>query len=157
MPRGGARVRSGPPPDPAALRRDRGTDGEWLVLPARHDGPAPDWPLLEASDRELELWSELWRKGQAAEWARRGLELEVALYVRRFVEAERPMSAVALTTVVRQLGDALGLTVPGARANRWVIAEDELAVARAAELRQAGRPAASSAKTRLRAVVDANA
>ena len=50
MPKGGARINSGPPPDPNALRRDRGTgldkDG-WLTLPADgYSGPVPGWPLL---------------------------------------------------------------------------------------------------------------
>ncbi len=54
MPRGGARVNSGPPPDPNALRRDRPSDvAGWTTLPAegRTDSlgrpkPAPKWPLL---------------------------------------------------------------------------------------------------------------
>lgn len=49
MPKGGARVNSGPPPDPNALRRDRPSDKNgWITLPAGgYDGPIPDWPLLE--------------------------------------------------------------------------------------------------------------
>jgi hypothetical protein len=47
MPKGGARVNSGPPPDPNALRRDRPADRDgWVVLPADgYEGPAPEWPL----------------------------------------------------------------------------------------------------------------
>lgn len=54
MPRGGARVNSGPPPDPNALRRDRPSDAAgWTILPAegrrKANGAAagaPRWPLL---------------------------------------------------------------------------------------------------------------
>lgn len=54
MPRGGARVNSGPPPDPNALRRDRPSDAAcWTTLPAEGrrkangaQAAAPPWPLL---------------------------------------------------------------------------------------------------------------
>lgn len=54
MPRGGARVNSGPPPDPNALRRDRPSDAAgWTTLPAEGrrkangaQAAAPTWPLL---------------------------------------------------------------------------------------------------------------
>src|SRR5690349_4306574 len=108
MPKGGARVRSGPPPDPMALRRDR--DGsEWVTLPAAgRTDPPPDWPLSVAGDpvtsgREAQLWLELWKLPQAIEWERCHHDHEVALYVRRFVEAEQPGSIAALSTLVRQL------------------------------------------------------
>jgi hypothetical protein len=46
MASGGARARSGPPPDPDALRRDRKSDPKWITLPAEgRDGPTPEWPL----------------------------------------------------------------------------------------------------------------
>lgn len=47
MPRGGARLRSGPPPDMNALRRER--DGkDWTKLPAAgRTGDPPPWPLPE--------------------------------------------------------------------------------------------------------------
>lgn len=46
MASGGARARSGPAPDPNALRRDRKTDAKWTVLSAEgRDGPPPEWPL----------------------------------------------------------------------------------------------------------------
>lgn len=46
MPRGGARVNSGPPPDPNALRRDRKSDqAGWTTLPAKRRGRTPRWPL----------------------------------------------------------------------------------------------------------------
>lgn len=148
MPSGGARTRSGPPPDPSALRRERDA-GEWTILPAEgRPGATPDWPLTERNGREEELWEALWRKPQALMWERYGQELEVALYVRRLGEAEQPGAFVGLSTLVRQMADSLGLTTPGLRANRWrIAAEDRTAAATAA-----ARPApkrAPSARSRL--------
>jgi hypothetical protein len=57
-------------------------------------------------------------------WERLSQEFEVALYVRRLVEAEQRDSAVNLSTLVRQMADSLGLTTPGLRSNRWrIVAE----------------------------------
>lgn len=127
MPSGGARARSGPAPDPNALRRERDA-GEWTILPQEgRQGATPEWPLTEQTIRESELWASLWRKPQALMWERYGQEYEVALYVRRFSEAEMLDSRVNLSTLVRQMADSLGLTTPGMRANRWRIAADEVA------------------------------
>ncbi|WEB41523.1 hypothetical protein MOV08_21115 [Streptomyces yunnanensis] len=149
MASGGARARSGPAPDPAALRRDRDGD-QWTVLPAAgRPSPAPEWPLTEPTGRERQLWDVLWTRPQAVMWERLGLELEVAMYARRFTEAEQPDSRVNLSTLVRQLADSLGLTVPGMRANRWRIE------AAADQAPSAPRPTArSSARSRLKVVAD---
>ncbi|MFJ8110438.1 hypothetical protein [Streptomyces sp. NPDC096132] len=150
MAKGGARSRSGPAPNPEALRRERDA-GEWTILPAEgRQGVSPDWPLLGLSNRESELWTRLWRTPQALMWERYGQELEVALYIRRLAEAEMPESAVNLSTLVRQMADSLGLTSPGMRANRWRIerpSEDD-------ETPSGPTPtiAPTSARARLRAV-----
>ncbi|MCX4886052.1 hypothetical protein [Streptomyces sp. NBC_00847] len=135
MAKGGARTRSGPAPDPDALRRDRDS-GEWTILPAEgRQGATPDWPLTEQTDREDELWERLWAMPQALMWERYGQALEVALYVRRLAEAEKPEAFVGLSTLVRQMSDSLGLTTPGMRANRWRVdrpaVEDETPVSTA--------------------------
>lgn len=125
---GGARASSGPAPDPSALRRDRKSDGEWTSLPAEgRKGDAPDWPLSEASSRELDLWGSEWRRPQAVMWERNGQELEVALYVRSVVDAESPKATVAARTLVKQQMEALGLSLPGLLRLRWKIASDEVA------------------------------
>lgn len=125
MPKGGARARSGPAPDPSALRRERDA-GEWTILPAEgRDGTVPEWPLTDVTDREEQLWATLWLKPQALMWERYGQQLEVALYVRRLAEAEKRDAPVVLGTLVRQMADSLGLTTPGIRANRWRIAAEE--------------------------------
>jgi hypothetical protein len=148
MPSGGARSRSGPAPDPTALRRDRDS-GEWANLPADgRQGATPEWPLTEQTIREADLWETLWHKPQAVMWEKLGQELEVALYVRRFTEAELLDSAVNLSTLVRQMGDSLGLTTPGLRANRWRITAGD-----AQQREAAGQPAGRvSARSRLKVV-----
>ena len=153
MASGGARARSGPAPDPTALRRDRDA-GEWTILPAEgRQGATPEWPLTEQTIRESELWERLWRMPQALMWERYGQEMEVALYVRRFTEAELMDSRVNLSTLVRQIADSLGLTTPGMRANRWRVdrAEEPAQPAKGAA---ATRLAPKSARARLRAVPD---
>jgi hypothetical protein len=80
------------------------------------------WPLGDQSDRESHWWAHFWAKPQAVEWERLGLVAEVALYVRRFAEAEERGSSVAAGTLVKQLGEQLGLTIPGMRMHRWRIA-----------------------------------
>ena len=82
MAKGGARTRSGPAPDPLALRRERDA-GEWTELPAAgRDGPVPDFPLVQPLARELEIWAAQWVRPQALMWERNGQQLEVALFAR---------------------------------------------------------------------------
>lgn len=151
MSSGGARLRSGPPADPNALRRDRPSDGEWLVLPAEgRRGPLPEFPLPLASDRELDVWAGLWRKPQALLWERNGQDLEVALHVRTFVEAEQPEAGAALRNLVRQQLSELLLSIPAMNAAR--IRFGDVAVSDSAEVVVLARP---SARERLRALNDA--
>lgn len=148
MASGGARARSGPAPDPNALRRERDA-GEWTVLPAEgRSGTTPDWPLVGQTDREEGLWTQLWSKPQALMWERFGQELEVALYVRNFALAELPGAPVNLGTLVRQQMDSLGLTTPGIRANRWRITRDEVSEQRIAK----STTKAPSSRSRLKVV-----
>lgn len=151
MASGGARARSGPAPDPNALRRDR-DQGEWTVLPAegRGDLPAPDWPLIDPTSREIQLWAGLWKKPQAVAWERLGQQVEVALLVRNLAQAEIPGSPVNLGTLVRQQLDSLGLTTPGLRSNRWRVARDEVAAKRVEQSQQ--KPPGRSSRERLKAI-----
>lgn len=146
MPRGG-HGRSGPAPDPTALRRERDA-GEWTVLPAEgRSGDPPEWPLTVLSVREAELWARLWAMPQALMWERYGQVIEVALYVRNLARVELSDSKVNLGTLVRQQSDSLGLTTPGLRANRWRI--------EAGAEPEANRPAPSrrsSSRSRLKVV-----
>ena len=134
MASGGARARSGPAPDPNALRRDRKDDAQgWTTLPAEgRQGPAPVWPLLGQSEREAELWVIYWAKPQAVLWEHNNQELEVALHVRRLAEVELPDAPTGLGTLVRQQMDALLLTIPAMLSARVRVAFDEVAVKRSA-------------------------
>ena len=104
----------GPAPDPNALRRDRPSDAAgWTTLPSTpREESAPSWPLPTVDDRELEVWVSLWRKPQAAIWLTNGQEREVAIFVRRSIEAEAQGSPVTLGGLVQKLADALLLTIP---------------------------------------------
>lgn len=146
MPRGGARVNSGPPPDPNALRRDRKDDkAGWTTLPSegRTEEP-PNWPLPDLAmgdsdnavvnaiglhERELEMWRSLWEKPQAVMWERLRCADEVAIYVRLRVLAER-QADVKLLAEARMRGDRLGVDPAGMARLRWRIADDELAARR---------------------------
>lgn len=153
MPSGGARARSGPAPDPNALRRDRDS-GEWTHLPAAgRTGDAPEWPLARPRKRELELWTREWARPQAVMWERNGQTLEVALYVRSLVDAEAADAPVAARTLVRQQMDALGLTVPGLRSNRWVIVDEQ----EQPKAERTGARAGVTARDRLKLVVGGDA
>jgi len=94
------------------------------MLPADgYTGPVPDFPLVAPTKRELDLWAQLWRTPQATQWE--SMTLEVASYVRCLAVAEKPDATAAQWTLVRQVGDSLGLTKSGMLRNRWKIAELE--------------------------------
>jgi hypothetical protein len=147
MTSGGARARSGPAPDPNALRRDRKDDAGWETLPAGgYDGPVPVFPLPVALEAEVELWSTLWAKPQAAMWAKLGLEFEVAAYVRAFLESVEAEASAGLKTAVLRMSAEIGLSLPGMHSLRWKFSEDEVAEVRSEKAR------AVSARDRLRAL-----
>lgn len=56
-------------------------------------------------------------------WKRNGQELEVALYVRSIVAAEKRNAPVTIRNLVRQQQEALGISLPGMARNRWRIEE----------------------------------
>ena len=147
----GARARSGPPPDPNALRRDRKSDADWSVIP--NEGmAAPAWPLTEISERETELWAAFWLKPQSNLWDQNGQVYEVAMHVRCFAEAEQPGALTNLRTLVRQQADALLLTMPAMLSARVKIAGDDLKTKRVEAEVESPR---QSSRSRLRAVQDA--
>lgn len=123
MASGGARARSGPPPDPNALRRDRDAS-EWERFPASRSVDAPAWPLTRATKRELVLWAQMWTRGEANAWDAYDMAVEVAMYVRNLRESERPGATATLRNLLMRQMDSLGLTVGGKAKNRWIIAAD---------------------------------
>lgn len=129
MPSGGARTRSGPAPDPNALRRDRDRK-DWTQLPAAgRQGDTPDWPaeMEEPSVAELAMWQRLWKTPQALVWEADGVHDAVALYVRTFVHVGQGGASAPMLTAVRQQADSLLLTIPALHAARYVIAGTPMA------------------------------
>lgn len=150
MPRGGARGRSGPAPDPNALRRDRKSDqAGWTVLPSEgRTTPTPSWPAPTQTDREAELWAEMWATPQALIWERDGLRHYVAMFVRLLAEAEVEKASAENRKTVRMMYADLYLTSDSMARARIRIATDETA-----EKRQSKAPAKrSSARDRMRVV-----
>ena len=149
MASGGARGNAGRVADPNALRRERsGDSASWTSL-APFDGPAPEWPLsenLENGVREMTIWERLWRRPQASEWSRLGLEDEVALYARYLAEAEAPDASSAVRTLVKQHQELLGLSTAGLNRLRWQMPAGEARQVEAAPKRKA------SSRARLKVV-----
>jgi hypothetical protein len=107
--------------------------------------------LTEQTDREIELWIDLWSRPQAVMWERLGQEYEVALGTRMLARAEAPKSSVELLKTVKQFFDSLGLSTAGMLRNRWRLSEgpgSETAAAKPARK----TPARKSSRSRLKVV-----
>lgn len=126
MTRGGARARSGPPPDPNALRRSRKSDPAWTKIPASGRGkPAPEWPLVEPSERELELWRAWWDEPVAVLWDESHSHHYVAFTVRMFTEAEQPKARTEDRKSLNQMMANLYMTPDSQLRGRILIVDDE--------------------------------
>lgn len=155
MPRGGARNRSGPPPDPKSGRSDRRGFRLDALPAAGFQGEPPVFPLpkikvfdvyfedkqrvkefdSEATDarydRELELWARAWRTPQAEAWIREPWRWQtVAMYVRTMVVCESGDATAADKNSVHRFADQIGMTPAGLKENGWKIATDEVAAKR---------------------------
>lgn len=128
MPSGGARTRSGPAPDPQALRRLRSGDAAWTDLPIEgRTSPAPTWPAPTQTGREAELWAEMWATPQALIWERDGLRHYVAMFVRLLAEAEVEKASAENRKTVRMMYADLYLTSDSMAKARLRIVADEVA------------------------------
>lgn len=108
MARGGARSHSGPPPDPNSARSEK---RDWTKLDAAgRQSPAPEWPLVEPSTRELELWESWWAQPVAAIWEDAHTLHYVAFTVRMFAEAEQPKARTEDRKSLNQMMANLYLT-----------------------------------------------
>lgn len=123
MPRGGARNRSGPQPDPNSLRSDkRGLSFRHLPHDG-YDGKPPTWPLPDLSEREHEVWSTAWTYPQAAAWVDEPWRwLTIALWVRTFVVCEGRDATAADKSSLHRFADQIGLTPAGMKENGWIVA-----------------------------------
>lgn len=120
MPKGGARARSGPAPDPNALPRVR-DKGEWKVLPKEgRTGTPPQWPLppdvraqaqLEHTERRAaevrDQWANAEDSRKAASVAKKLDRLEGALAEMRAVMAQREQMELALWAELWAMPQAL--------------------------------------------------
>ena len=117
MTSGGARNRSGPPPDPDSGRSEtRGYSLEFLPAEG-YDGPDPQVPAT-ASRRPASARSgaQAWRTPQACAWSlpsERWRWRTVATWVRLTVRAEAPDAPVAVHTNVHRYADQIGMTTAG--------------------------------------------
>lgn len=142
MPRGGARNRSGPRPDPLSGRSER-RGLSLSALPADgFDGDAPEFPLPgndlasgSFRERELAIWAEAWRSPQAAAWALESWRWPIiGEYCRLKMQVEvDPQASAALVGQLHRYRDQLGLTPAGLKENGWAIASAEVAVKRDVE------------------------
>lgn len=174
MARGGARNRSGPPPDPRSRTSER--RGYTLTaLPSEgFDGAAPEFPLQPIvlfteyfedkvkvkarddngtesfRDREEQVWAEAWRTPQACAWSMESWRWPiVAEYCRLKTAVEfDPTASAALVAQLHRYRDQIGLTPAGLRENGWAIAKDEVGAKRAE--RQAADPEESAGEPRAR-------
>jgi hypothetical protein len=149
MPRGGARNRSGPPPDPNSGRSDR-RGLKLTTLPSEgYCGEVPEFPLSKISvydvyfedkkrvkeldedatqarwERELELWHWAWSTPQACAWTREPWRwYTVAMWVRTSAVCESSDATAADKNSLHRFADQIGLTPAGLRENGWSIAAD---------------------------------
>lgn len=124
MARGGARNRSGPQPDEESARSDRRDFKLSALPPEGYDGEAPEFPLPDASGRELEVWGQAWSTPQACAWSLEPWRHRtVAMWVRWSVRMEAEDASAALGNVVVRFADQIGLTPAGLKENGWKIAE----------------------------------
>ena len=146
---GGARVRSGPPPNPNSAESDRRKRG-FRALPAEgYAGDVPRFPLPNPTARERAVWAWAWTQPQAVAWADDGAWRAdmVAEWVRMKVRAENRKAPASLTTQATALRHQIGLTPAGLKENGWTIAAPVVEPGQSAAL-----VVSSSARDRLRVV-----
>jgi hypothetical protein len=148
MTSGGARNRSGPPPREDSARSDaRGFSLQ--ALPSEGwAGEIPEFPLLDASGRELEVWAAAWRTPQACAWSmpsERWRVRSVAMWVRLSVRCEDPEVGAALLGQLHRFADQIGMTTAGLAEMGWKVAVNEVATKRE-EKSEAPAPKSSRSK-----------
>lgn len=148
MTRGGARISSGPPPDPNSGRSERRGYRLDSLPAAGFDGEVPDFPLMTHriyrweyedkrrfqvvdedatelfAERERALWEWLWRTPQACAWSMptEAWRLNViAMYARTFTICESSESTAADKSSLHRFADQIGMTTAGLAAMGWVI------------------------------------
>lgn len=132
MASGGRRNRNQLPSEGSARSEIRGYS--LTALPTQYDGPIPEFPLADASGRELELWEEKWRGPHGAAWSMPSeiwRAWDVAMWVRTAVRCEDADAPPTLISNLHRLGDRVGLSTAGLAEMGWKVAPDEVAEKRA--------------------------
>ena len=178
MPKGGARNRSGPAPDPNSGRSER-RGYKLTELPAEgFDGPVPDFPLMphliyswvtedksryevlnEAetarfAERERVFWNYLWRTPQACAWSMpsEAWRLHViAMYCRTFVICESSQATAADKNSLHRFADQIGMTTAGLAEMGWAVKRDQVGEKRAERVDEKP-PARASSRDRMKVV-----
>jgi hypothetical protein len=165
MPRGGARNRSGPAPDPTSGRSER-RGYKLTALPSEgYQGTPPKFPLPRTSRgdeaatrrfraREVQVWEQAWTTPQACAWAMEPWRHDVvAEYCRlkTVVELE-PDANAALVSQLHRYRDQIGLTPAGLKDNGWAIAADEVGQKRDEHSDAPAAPPRSSSRSKLKVV-----
>lgn len=122
MPKGGSRSRSGPEPDPQALRRERDKE-QWTRLPKECPLDVPEWPIEfgELSIEEQVTWERLWRSPQAVLWHRDGMIDIVCVYLRSLMSATHKNPGPGVLTALRLYSAELLLSTSALRRERFYI------------------------------------
>lgn len=123
----GGRRNRGNRPDPNSGRSDKRNYSLSLkALPASgYAGVIPDFPLADASEREIAVWRQLWRTPQACAWSTASEAWRVptvGLYVRLRVRCEDKEAGASLLAQLHRFADQIGLTPAGLAENGWTIA-----------------------------------
>lgn len=151
MTSGGARLRSGPPPDPESGRSER-RGYNLRALPATgYSGRVPAFPLddyrVYLTDaeggqvydekltrrwrtRERKLWRDLWKSPQACAWSMPQFAYmiyDVALYCRQLILCQDSTAKAADRGLLPRYADRIGLSAVGLSGLGWRIASDDAA------------------------------
>ncbi len=127
MARGGARNRSGPKADENSARSDARSYKLEALPAAGYDGPIPDFPLPDLTEREAQVWETTWRTPQACAWS---LPSEtwriptVAMWVRVKVRCEDPGVPATVYGQLHRFADQIGMTTAGLAEMGWKISRD---------------------------------
>ncbi|MFG3340543.1 hypothetical protein [Glycomyces sp. NPDC048151] len=150
MASGGARIRSGPQPDPNSLRG--ASRAALRVLPAKEFNRAyPKVPLPDATPREVALWNAAWKSPQAWAWIEESWRWQtIALWVRRSAIAESGDATAADVAAMIRLGDQIGMTPAGLKENGWTIGGQKASASQ--DESKPDAPAAPSSKSRFKVI-----
>lgn len=172
MTSGGARLKSGPAPDPTSARSER-RGYNLRALPATgYEGRTPSFPLDEYrvyllgedgeqifdekatkqwKTRERKLWRNLWKSPQACAWSMPQyayMIYDVALYCRQLILCQDSMAKAADRGLLPRYADRIGLSAVGLSGLGWRISDDDKQEDKATE--EAETRAKEAPKRRLR-------